>query len=80
MTRAVLNRLMTLYVHMNRTSDMCVWYELQMILYVNPEHRLGVLIWKMCVAFDLANVQATLSEKSTQTTVSFPDIFTIRSN
>ena len=63
-----LNHLMLLYVHKDKTSTLCV-VEIVNDFVRESKYRLG--IFGKCVSSDLANVQATVRDKSTQTKVSF---------
>ena len=65
MTEARLNHLM-LYVHKDKTSAVCM-VEIANAFVRESKYRLG--IFGKFVSSDLANVQATVKEKSTQTKV-----------
>ena len=68
MTEARLNHLILLYVHKDKTSALCT-VEIANDCVRESKYCLG--IFGKFVSSDLANVQATVREKSTQAKVSF---------
>ena len=68
MTEARLKHLMLLYVHKDKTSALCM-VEIANNFVRESKYSLG--IFGKYVSFNLANVQGTVREKSTQTKVSF---------